>query len=95
MNDSVYSNPSSTPISASVESQSKNSTSEKEDFDDDYFEPFSEVVPTKKASIIKLERPERPVFAVQHSVEISRQPPTTTTTEATTKVWHIMIYFLL
>ena len=86
MNDSVYSNPSSTPISANVESPSTNTSSAEEVFDDDYLEPFSEVVPTKKASIIKLERPERPVFAVQHSVEISRQPPFTTTTEATTKV---------
>jgi hypothetical protein len=86
VNDSVYSNPSSTPKSA--ESSNTNSSVEasaEDDFEDEDFEPFSEVAPTKKGSIIKLEKP---AFAVQHSLEISRQRPAATTmTPATTKVF--------
>ncbi len=92
MNDSVYSDTSSTQnsdVDDSSDATSLTTTHHDASFNDTVTQnPYAPLSSGKKASIIKLEKP---VFTVQHSVEISRinpvptHPTTTTTTITTTK----------
>ena len=90
MNDSVYSDTSSTQntdVDDSSDATSLTTTHHDASFNDTVTQnPYAPLSSGKKASIIKLEKP---VFTVQHSVEISRKNPVpthpTTTTTTTTK----------